>query len=114
MNTKFKGNIAEDIACEYLIQKNFKILKRNFYFKGGEIDIIAYKDNVLHFIEVKSGQTFEPIYNITPSKINRIIKGAYIFMRKKNFTSSPFCIDAIIVKGNSVENSIEFFENLTF
>ncbi len=109
MNTKSKGNKAENIACKYLTKNNYKILDRNFYFKGGEIDIIAYKENVLHFIEVKSGNNFEPIYNITPSKMKRIIKGAYIYMRQKKFTSTPFCIDAIIIK----KDSIEFLRNLT-
>ncbi len=114
MNTKSKGNIGENIACKFLEDKNFKILDRNFYFKGGEIDIIAYKNNTLHFIEVKSGFGFEPVYNITQSKIKRIIKGAYIYMRQKGFASSPFCIDAIIVKGESVgKYSVEYFQNLT-
>jgi len=113
MNTKSKGNIAEEIACEFLKNNGFKIIERNFYFKGGEIDIIAFKDNTLHFIEVKSGKNFEPIYNITPAKIKRIIKGAYIYMRQKKFASSPFCIDAIVIKGDSIENSVEFLQNLT-
>jgi len=108
MNTKNKGNLAEDKACRYLEENNFKILKRNFYFKGGEIDIIAFKDKTLHFIEVKSGNSFEPIYNITKSKLNRIIKGAYIYM-KKNRLNYAFSIDAVIVK----DTEIQYLSNLT-
>jgi len=108
MNTKTKGNLAESKACDFLIQNDYKILKRNFYFRGGEIDIIAFKDNTIHFIEVKSGSSFEPIFNITPSKIKRIIKGAYIYMKKTKL-NKPFCIDAIIIK----ENFIEHIKNLT-
>ncbi len=109
MNTKNKGDLAEIKACEFLKKNDFKILKRNFYFKGGEIDIIAYKKNTLHFIEVKSGNSFEPVFNITASKIKRIIKGAYIYMRQNRLNSIPFCIDAIIVKNNS----IEYIKNIT-
>ena len=109
MNTKSKGNLAEEKATQFLEKNNFKILKRNFYFKGGEIDIIAYKNNTLHFIEVKSGSSFEPVFNITSSKIKRIIKGAYIYMRQNRLSSYPFCIDAIIVKNNS----IEYLKNIT-
>jgi len=108
MNTKIKGNIAENRACKFLEKKNFKIIERNFYFKGGEIDIIALKNQTLHFIEVKSGNSFEPIYNITTSKISRIIKGAYIYM-KKNKLNYAFSIDAIIVK----DTQIEYLPNLT-
>ena len=112
MNTKTKGNEAENIAINFLKENGYEIIERNFYFKGGEIDIIAIKDNVLHFIEVKSGEGFEPIYNITPSKLKRIIKGAHIFMKKKKLNNA-FSIDAIIIKKESIKNSIEFFQNLT-
>ena len=108
MNSKIKGNLAEQKACEFLEKNSYKIIKRNFYFKGGEIDIIAIKDDIIHFIEVKSGNSFEPVYNITPTKLNRIIKGAYIYL-KQNRLNLPFCIDAIIVKNDS----IEYIENLT-
>ncbi len=108
MNTRNIGNKAEDKACEYLIQKNYKIVKRNFYTKFGEIDIIAYKDEVFHFIEVKSGKSFEPIYNITPTKLKRIIRSAEYYL-KLNRIDSAFCIDAIIVK-----DEIEHLVNISF
>jgi len=108
MNTKTKGNKAEEKACKFLEKKGFKILRRNFYFKGGEIDIIALKNNTIHFIEVKSGKKFEPVYNITSSKLQKIIKGAYTYIQKENL-NLPFCIDAIIIK----DKKIDFLENLT-
>ena len=108
MNSKNKGNIAEQRAQKFLINNGYRIVDTNFYCRGGEIDIIAYKDNVLHFIEVKSGNNFEPIYNITPKKLNRIIKCAYFYI-KKNKINLAFCIDAIIIKNSS----IEMIKNLT-
>jgi putative endonuclease len=108
MNTRKKGNIAEERACEYLKTKGYKIVDRNFYTKFGEIDIIAYKDGVFHFIEVKSGLNFEPIYNITPKKLQRIIKSVYVYLKTKSI-DSPFCIDAIIVK-----KEIEHLVNISF
>ena len=108
MNTRKIGNIAEKKACEYLKSKGYKIIDKNFYTKFGEIDIIAYKDGVFHFIEVKSGQSFEPIYNITPKKLQRIIKSVYVYLKMKNI-NSPFCIDAIIVK-----KQIEHIVNISF
>jgi putative endonuclease len=107
MNTKSKGKKAEQKAIKFLEKKGFKIVTTNFYCKGGEIDIIAYKDDVFHFIEVKSGIGFEPVYNITYKKLQRIIKCAYFYM-KKNMIQSAFCIDAVIIK-----KDIEFIENLT-
>ena len=51
-----KGNLAEDTACGFLYDNGFTIIERNFYSRFGEIDIIATKDEVFHFIEVKSGK----------------------------------------------------------
>ena len=107
MNSRNIGNIAEEKACEYLQKLGYKIVERNFYCKGGEIDIIAHKDEVFHFIEVKSGKNFEPVFNITPSKLKKVIKCTHFYL-KKNMIKSAFCIDAIIVK-----EDIEFIKNIT-
>ncbi len=48
------GIEGEDIACRYLEKKGFKIIDRNYLKKWGEIDIIARKAGLLHFIEVKT------------------------------------------------------------
>lgn len=50
------GILGEDKACNFLKKQGFEILKRNFHSKFGEIDIIAKKDEILHFIEVKFTQ----------------------------------------------------------
>jgi len=50
------GQTGEDVAVKHLVKHSFKILDRNYRKKWGEIDIIAEKDNILHFIEVKSIQ----------------------------------------------------------
>ncbi len=48
------GQIGEDSACKWLIDKGYKVIDRNYLKKWGEIDIVATKDKKLHFIEVKS------------------------------------------------------------
>lgn len=54
MNNKEIGNSGEDLACEVLQRQGYKILCRNYRCKYGEIDIIAYKDRELLFVEVKT------------------------------------------------------------
>ena len=102
------GNRAEDKAVEYLKQAGFEIVERNFYSKFGEIDIIALKSRVLHFIEVKSGKNFDPIYAITPKKLNKILKTINYYILKKKI-NSDIVLDALIIKGNDVE----LLENIT-
>ncbi|MEA1892504.1 MAG: YraN family protein, partial [Campylobacterota bacterium] len=53
--SRAKGNLAEEKACTFLYSNGFTVVEQNFYSRFGEIDIIATKDEVLHFIEVKSG-----------------------------------------------------------
>jgi len=89
------GNRAEQIASEWLMKQGCQILDRNVYSRFGEIDIIAQKDGILHFIEVKSGTTFEP----------RSIQ-AYL---KKHKLDMPYQLDALIVKGDECE----WIENIT-
>lgn len=50
------GKVGEDISCRYLKENNYLIHKRNFRCKQGEIDIIAYDNDLkqLVFIEVKT------------------------------------------------------------
>ena len=52
------GEIGEEVACKYLINKGFTVLERNFTRKAGEIDIIATKEWELHFFEVKKRVLF--------------------------------------------------------
>jgi len=107
--SRAKGNIAEEEASAYLIQSGYSIVERNFYSRFGEIDIIAFKKDVLHFIEVKSGEDYElAIQNITPAKLSKIIKTADIYM-KKNAIESSYSFDAVIV----TPQSVELLENIT-
>jgi putative endonuclease len=52
--TQKTGELGEDEAVNYLVNKGFKIIERNHTRKWGELDIVAVKGNVLHFIEVKA------------------------------------------------------------
>jgi len=58
--SKSKGDEAEKKALLLLKDKKFEIIETNFYAKKlGEIDIIAKKDEVYHFLEVKSANDYE-------------------------------------------------------
>ena len=48
------GERGERIAVKYLENKGFTVIERNYTKKWGELDIVARKGRVIHFIEVKS------------------------------------------------------------
>lgn len=52
--TQKTGEIGEGVASRFLMKHGFSILDRNYTKKWGEIDIVAEKENKIHFIEVKS------------------------------------------------------------
>jgi len=53
-NNYFKGHEAEKVAAEYLIEQGYKIVDLNWRTRVCEIDIIAKKEDVIYFVEVKS------------------------------------------------------------
>ena len=105
-----KGDFAEKRAISFLTDLNSMIIETNFYAKKlGEIDIIAKKDDVYHFCEVKSAQTFElAVQNLTKSKLSKIKRSVDYYLQIKKLDVA-FCIDAIIVN----DDSIEILENIT-
>ena len=108
---KIFGDKSETLATRFLEQEGFIILERNYFArKLGEIDIIAQCDDVVHFIEVKSSKSnsFDPIYNVTPSKLRKVINSAQYYLKTKGLDTS-FSIDALIIRGDEVE----FIENVT-
>ena len=96
-----KGRCFEDIACEYLTSLGYGILHRNFYCRGGEIDIIALDGDVLVFVEVKGTTTeLNPAERIDYKKLQRIYKCAEEFLLK---TPAQECrVDAILVEGGRI------------
>ena len=108
---KLFGDQSETLATQFLEQEGFVILERNYFArKLGEIDIIAQRDEVLHFIEVKSSksETFDPVYNVTSTKLRKVINSAQYYLKVKQLDLA-FSIDALIVRGDEVE----FIENVT-
>ena len=100
-STKERGNQGEDRACEYLIKKGYKIIERNWRTKGGEIDIIAMKDEVLVFVEVKTfpNATSDMLSSVLGiQKQKRIVKTAKHFLLKhRQYSNSYIRFDVIVM-----------------
>ena len=75
--TSDSGRLAEDYASKLIASKGYKIIDRNFHSRFGEIDIVATKDSVLVFVEVKarwSRKFGAPEEAVTRSKLFKIQK----------------------------------------
>lgn len=104
------GLKGEDKAQNFLIKQGFTIMERNFHSKFGEIDIIACKDEILHFIEVKStDKDYEASYRLDNKKYQKILKTINFYLLKKGL-NSDFQVDLLCI----YKNKTDFRENITF
>ena len=70
-----KGDWGEEKAVELLKDKGYQIVARKFRSKTGEIDVIARKDNVVAFVEVKTRKRVDygmPCEAVNPAKQRRL------------------------------------------
>lgn len=117
------GYLGEAAATAYLISNNFTILERNFKTKMSEIDIIAAKNSVVHFIEVKankhsvSASEFKPEYRVNPNKVRKILLSAYSYWNRKyaNRYNNGWQVDIIgvTIDTTSGKAKIRYWPNIT-
>lgn len=115
-----KGRRGEGLAQEYLLKQGYKIIAANWQTRFGELDIIASKNNTLHFVEVKLkvGERFgTPEEMINKRKIYQIRKTAEMYLLKNREiqnTFNKYQIDAvsIVLSANGSIERINHYENI--
>lgn len=116
-STRSIGTKGEAIATNWLKSKGFEILEQNYHGPYGEIDIVAQKGGILHFVEVKtrlSTQFGTPIESITKKKYVRIQKTVYRYLDEKKPTIQDFQIDFIgIQKGSDNKLLLTYLPSIT-
>ncbi|MBU1091869.1 YraN family protein [Patescibacteria group bacterium] len=98
------GKIGEDIAVKHLVKQGFKILERNYRKKWGEIDIIAIKKGLLHFVEVKTVSyetdfdNYIPEENVNFSKRKKLTRAINTYLAEKRVSyETEFVVDVVAV-----------------
>lgn len=104
------GAAGEESAAAFLQDKGFTIIERNFRAgRRGEIDIIALKNDLVVFAEVKSrsGEAFGGgIYSVNESKRRHLRTAADVFLASHpsfNTKGYTFRFDLILVSGDRIE-----------
>jgi putative endonuclease len=107
------GSKGEEFAVNFLLQKKYTILDRNYRFDKAEVDIIAKHDNVLAVIEVKTRSSKDfgnPQDFVKPKQIQRLVKAVDEYITANNLDLEVrFDIIAIVKTGKGFE--IEHLEN---
>ena len=106
------GNLGEGLAEKHLKQKGFKIIEKNYRCPIGEVDLIAKKDDLLVFVEVKTrtSDEFDPFDSVTVKKQKKLYKLAEYYT--KNLKEVPFIrFDVIGISFLGERPEIDHLEN---
>ena len=108
------GHKGEDMAAEYLQQEGYCILERNWMYKGRkELDIVAIKDDVVVFVEVKTrrlGSVTTPLSAVDSRKQHRICLAADSYLKTYRI-DSRYRFDIICIVYNNKASSVEHIED---
>ncbi len=123
-DNKKTGNLGESIAAKILVDKGFCLLERNYRISSGEIDIIAKKEGVIHFVEVKTfsrekdglltnNDEYRPEELVTREKVEKIRRVAnfYLFSREI-IPESQIDVMAIIITKRDKKATYTFLDNI--
>ena len=109
INKKEIGRHGEEIACSFLESEGFNIIERNYNFKkAGEIDLIAARENLLLFVEVKSRNTGRyggALYSIGARKKRtlRLVANQFLASHPEFNKSGIICrFDMIALENNEI------------
>jgi len=123
--TQKVGEVGEKIASMFLMKHGFIILESNFSTFFGEVDIIAEKDNIIHFVEVKSirrnfieknrGETvYNPAENLHEKKIKKFLKTAQLYLLEKRIDENKLwqCdLLVVFIDIDKKKGKVEVFES---
>lgn len=115
---KLKGKEGEEMAAKWLIDHGYQFIDKNNSTKYGELDLIAAKNNILVFVEVKFKQTEDfgtPEEMIGKNKLAQVQRTAEIYLLNNPDITKQFDryqIDAICIVEET--GRVSHYENITF
>lgn len=115
MNKRLIGKVGEVIASKYLAEKGFNIIHKNWTCRWGELDVIAEKDNMLTFVEVKyrvGAINCHPSEAMTYYKRKSLQRSINMFLAK-NYVTKPWRVDLLCVSKNGKSLRVDYYEYIS-
>ena len=111
MSTTDLGQKAERAVATYLKQQGYDVLEHNWRTRWCEIDVVAQKNNVVYFVEVKYRRTTrqgDGLEYITPKKLDQMMFAAELWVGNHHW-DGEYTLAAASVSGDNfvVTNFIE-------
>lgn len=107
------GKKGEQLAVDYLIEKGFSILDRNWRFQKAEVDIIAKNKDILISVEVKTrsnNQFGNPQEFVNPKKIKLLVSAMNEYIIQKDL-DAEVRFDIIAITKTNIGFDIEHLED---
>ena len=106
-----QGVLGEVRAEQFLCEKGYEILERNFKAPGAEIDLVVRDGRTIVFVEVKvrSGRFAAGREAVTVAKQRRICKGALHYMMKNGLMNRQARFDVIEIQDGRVTHIVNAF-----
>lgn len=96
------GKSGEDIAARYLRQQGYRILGRGVHAgRLGELDIVAFRDGMLVFVEVKARRTSRfgsPEEAVTSQKVQKLQRAIGWYRQRQCLERMPYRLDVIAIE----------------
>jgi len=113
MDKKQLGARGEQHVASTLEKRGYTILAKNYSTKMGELDIVAQRGDIIAFIEVKTrhNEYFPLSQLITPSKQQKIIRTAKMFIQKHAITDKVFRFDVAVLTMKETCITLQYIPN---
>lgn len=110
-NRRAQGRQAEDVAAAYLLDKGYTLITRRYTAPGGEIDLIALRDGVLVFVEVKSStrSSDAALLQVDERKRQRFVQAAAHYLASADHPKLPARCDIILVSPQGIRHLPDAF-----
>lgn len=109
--------MAEDLAAWFLRLKGYRIVKRNWRTRHGEIDLIVEKGQTLVFVEVKARRNQRrgrPEEALTPQKQKRLLRLAELFLATFPHPQHEIRLDVITVDFSCKRPKITHYQGVIY
>lgn len=125
------GPIGEEIVSTFLMKHGYQIIDRNFRRPWGELDVVAEKAGIIHFVEVKTvtnvfnGVTHETtnkdsyrpednVHFLKTRRLSRVIRSFLAVKHVSDETSWQFDVATVLLDQRNRKAKVKMLENLIF
>ena len=107
------GKYGEDLAATYLQTKGYRIVRRNYRYCKAEVDILAFKEDLLVVVEVKtrnSSSFGDPQNFVSKAQLQLLVQAADHYLQEQQL-DAEVRFDIISIIKNKYEQKIEHLED---